>query len=184
MKPHRRVLSFVLLALISILSCARERKADPVQEKQVAAERDVAPGAQVLSRLRTRFAVEATESLANPSDHDSADGKPESLLLAAVAEKFDSEASGFRPLFASAPSIHAARVRLPSLSTGPFELEDVSSGIRLEVVLQDARDVAAESAEGYLSHELVEPAVLVAHALAGRAPYRQPTRFVSSTMSS
>jgi RHS repeat-associated protein len=67
-----------------------------------------------------------------------------------MARGFHPEAGGLRPSFAASGSPSVARVLLPSRAAQPLHLEDVATGASADVGLAEARDVAAQAADGYL----------------------------------
>src|SRR4051794_33584697 len=118
-------------AALVLASCGR---AQSNAEHATAASLAVAPMTQgsataraVLSKLRTHVPT----------------GLPTGL-----ADGFDAVPDGLRPHFASGRP--AARLRLPDLSLGAVQLEDAGSGATVDVALQDALIVDAETADGYV----------------------------------
>lgn len=72
------------------------------------------------------------------------------LVAAGPAEGFRAEAAGLRPRFGASGEPVIARVLFPQQSLAALHLEDVASGLAVDVRLIDARASQAQVAEGFL----------------------------------
>jgi hypothetical protein len=76
--------------------------------------------------------------------------KPRSILTSGVAERFEKVAGAIEARFPVAAGTPRTRLRLPERADRPIRLEDVASGMAVEVSLEGAREAVAEAADGYL----------------------------------
>jgi RHS repeat-associated protein len=67
-----------------------------------------------------------------------------------LARGFARSPDGYRPEFTGVLERASAHLILPARSTGATHLEDEASGVAIDISLRDARDVAAEPADGYV----------------------------------
>src|SRR2546423_13767158 len=151
MNRHRAV---VCLVLLLAGSCAKQK--DPRTEAKpstpavdkAGALIASAPAGQTLAALRARFTIERADAATSLDDSDTP--KTWSPLLPDVATKFAIADGGLAPVGTTSVAAHPARLLLPTRSNGFFRIEDVDSGMVAEIRMHDLRDVAAESAGGYL----------------------------------
>jgi RHS repeat-associated protein len=116
----------------------------------------------LLTSLRARFRVKVPP---NPREEDPANGgnpnpgRPDGgagaaatvpVLGPGLANRFDKGSNGVFPSFAAEGGPRSARLTLSKTATAPLRVENVESGMAVEVTLRDGRDVPAESAQGYL----------------------------------
>ena len=120
------------------------------------------PGARAeLAKLRARFKVKAQpdprdeDPEKGPPNPDPVDGgvggKPDVPVLGAgAAKRFDTGPGGLVPTFDAEVSQRPARVTLSKTAAAPFRVEDIATGMAVEVALRDGQGAPAEAAEGYL----------------------------------
>jgi hypothetical protein len=76
--------------------------------------------------------------------------RPDSPLQAAAATAFRIGPDSLTPRFPTAAEQPRARVLLPALATSSVHIEDVASGLAVDVTLNEARRMPAQAAGGYL----------------------------------
>ncbi len=144
------------LVLMLVASCARDR-----EENSGGAQGDVSPDAGVmppstpasttLSTLRARFTTKPVEPMASDADKDvSPDPRVWIPLPPGSADRFTVGRDGLHPHFAARAVDHPTNLVLPKRASSPWRLEDLDSGTFVEITMNDLRDVAAESADGYV----------------------------------
>ena len=99
--------------------------------------------------LRGRFSSPAQAQPVERSD-DSDVARHEPRLSAGIAQRFQIDGAGLRPEFDASSARATAHVVFPKRSTQPFHMEDADSGMAADVLLRDARDANAETADGYV----------------------------------
>src|SRR6187431_420111 len=112
-----------------------------------------------LAKLRARFKVKAQP---DPRDEDPEKGPPDPgdggvggkpdvpVLGGGGAKRFDDGPGGLVPAFDAEISRRPARVTLSKTAAAPFRVEDIGTGMAVDVTLRDGQGVPAEAAEGYL----------------------------------
>jgi len=125
-----RLVGLVAFALAALTAC---RSSDPSGDGTSLDPRASSLGSSpealsILSRLRER---------------------PASPLAAGVADGFQVGSAGLVARFSSAAG-PTSRVTFPTLASAPVHVEDLSTGVAVDVTLQDARPVNAAAADGYL----------------------------------
>jgi len=123
-----------------------------------------------LIALRARFAVPLPPAPAEfDDDTDARDAHLAPVTLSplgvGIASGFEIGPEGLVPHFPSSVSVEArsARVALARKATAPFRIEHEASGMTVEVMLRDGRDIEAEAADGYLVYRHGHAAATVLH---------------------
>ena len=75
---------------------------------------------------------------------------PTSPLQPGLADRFQRVDRGLRPQFPDTATSPSARMTLPALATAPLHVEDLATGVAVDVTLKGARAVDAIAADGYL----------------------------------
>src|SRR6266498_1441345 len=152
MKPHR-ILFGLVLAITG--SCGGDRRETTGETRAAATASDDAsaapnstPAAEVLSKLRARFAAPPAQDAGGAID-------PSGALGPGVASKIDIVSAGFAPQF-TATVDHPGHVILPKRSSAPFHIEDADTGLAADVLMDNARDIAGEIADGYVVYREAE----------------------------
>jgi RHS repeat-associated protein len=136
------------------------------------AKKELPPSAAakaVLAALRARFAGAPPklpptppgpgedppegDLLPDPAPAEPIELEAASPLAPGLAEAFEDDSAGLRARFPAAKGAPSARVLLSRKPTEPLQLEDTRSGAAVDITLQDALDVEAESADGFLVHQ-------------------------------
>ena len=95
----------------------------------------------LLLAIRTPFRNAARASNTSPDS---------SVLPAGEATTFRRVSGGLSPQFATSSGSMSTRVLLPAQARDPIRLEDSASGASIDATLAGAREVSAQTADGYL----------------------------------